>query len=83
MPIARRRRMKSVLILTFACGELILRPSVVMVGASPGGSSDVAICADVAPLTDNHFDCCDLLRRSVIHYGACKILATIDREDQA
>ena len=51
-----------------------------MVGPILGGSSDVALCADVAPLTDNHFDGCDLLQRSVVPYGACKALATI--EDQ-
>ena len=51
-----------------------------MVGPILGGSSDGALCSDVAPLTDNHFDCCDLLRRSVVHYGACEVLATI--EDQ-
>jgi hypothetical protein len=51
-----------------------------MVGPILGGSSDVALCADVAPLTDNHFDGCDLLQRSVVPYGACKAVATI--EDQ-
>ena len=51
-----------------------------MVGPILGGSSDVALCADVAPLTDNHFDCCDLLQRSVVHYGACKVLATIENQ---
>src|SRR3982074_3429486 len=51
-----------------------------MVGPILGGSSDVALSADVAPLTDNHFDGCDLLQRSVVPYGACKALATI--EDQ-
>jgi hypothetical protein len=30
----------------------------------------VALCPDVAPFTYNRFDCCDLLQRSVIHYGA-------------
>ena len=34
----------------------------------------------MAPLADSHLDGCDLLQRSVIHYGACKGLATI--EDQ-
>ena len=51
-----------------------------LVGPIPGGSSDVALYADVAPLTDNHFDCCDLLQRSVVHYGACKVLATIENQ---
>ena len=51
-----------------------------MVGPILGGSSDVALCADVAPITDNHFDCCDLLQRSVVHYGACKVLATIENQ---
>lgn len=46
----------------------------------PGGSSHDAICADVASLTDNHFDRRDLLQRGVVHYGTCKVLATI--EDQ-
>jgi hypothetical protein len=43
-------------------------------------SSDVALSADVAPFSDSHFDGCDLLQRSVVPYGACKALATI--EDQ-
>jgi hypothetical protein len=30
----------------------------------------VVLCPDVAPYIDSHFDCCDLLQRSVIHYGA-------------
>ena len=30
------------------------------------------------PLLDNHFDCCDLLRRRVIHFGARKGVATIE-----
>jgi hypothetical protein len=51
-----------------------------MVGPILGGSSDVALYADVAPLSDGHFDGCDLLQRSVVPYGACKALATI--EDQ-
>ena len=51
-----------------------------MVGPILGGSSDVALSADVAPLGDSHFDGCDLLQRSVVPYGACKALATI--EDQ-
>jgi hypothetical protein len=52
----------------------------VIVGPILGGSSNVALYADVAPLTDNHFDCCDLLQRSVVHYGACKVLATIENQ---
>lgn len=51
-----------------------------MVGPILGGSSDVALSANVAPLGDSHFDGCDLLQRSVVPYGACKALATI--EDQ-
>jgi hypothetical protein len=57
-----------------------LHPSIVMVGPILGGSSDVALSADVAPLGDSHIDGCDLLQRSVVPYGACKALATI--EDQ-
>ena len=49
-----------------------------MVGPILGGSLDVALSADVAPLSDSHFDGCDLLQRSVVHYGACKVLATIE-----
>ena len=30
----------------------------------------MVLCTDVAPVIDNSFDCCDLLQRSVIHYGA-------------
>jgi hypothetical protein len=30
----------------------------------------VVLCADVAPFIDSRFDCCDLLQRSVIHFGA-------------
>jgi hypothetical protein len=30
----------------------------------------VALFADVAPFIGSRFDCCDLLQRSVIHYGA-------------
>ena len=26
-------------------------------------------CPDVAPYSDSHLGCCDLLKRSVIHYG--------------
>jgi hypothetical protein len=40
-----------------------------------GGSSDVALSANVAPLGDSHFDGCDLLQRGVVPYGACKALA--------
>jgi hypothetical protein len=47
----------------------------------PGGSPDVVLYPDVAAFADNRFDCCHLLQRSVIHYGACKASATI--EDQA
>jgi hypothetical protein len=53
-----------------------LEPHVV-VGLSPGGSSDVALFADLASLAHNHFDRCDLLRRRVIHNGARTRLATI------
>ena len=51
-----------------------------MVGPILGGSLDVALSADVAPLSDSHFDGCDLLQRSVVHYGACKVLATIENQ---
>ena len=50
------------------------------VGPILGKSSDVALSANVAPLGDSHFDGCDLLQRSVVPYGPCKVLATI--EDQ-
>ena len=30
----------------------------------------MGLCPDVAPFIDSRFDCCDLLQRSVIHYGA-------------
>ncbi len=30
----------------------------------------MVLCTDVAPVIDNSFGCCDLLQRSVIHYGA-------------
>ena len=30
----------------------------------------MVLCPDVAPYMDSRFDCCDLLLRSVIHYGA-------------
>ena len=52
-----------------------------MVGPILGGSSDVALCADVAPLAHNHLDCRDLLRRRVIHDGRRKALATIRPEE--
>ena len=52
-----------------------------MVGPILGGSSDVALCADVAPLAHNHLDCRDLLRRRVIHDGPRKALATIRPEE--
>ena len=45
-----------------------------MVGPILGGSSDVALSANVAPLGDSHFDGCDLLRRRVIHARARKAL---------
>src|SRR4051794_4690118 len=51
-----------------------------MVGPILRGSLDVALSADVAPLSDSHFDGCDLLQRSVVHYGACKVLATIENQ---
>ena len=40
-----------------------------------GGSSDVALSADVAPLSDSDIDGRDLLQRSVVPHGACKALA--------
>jgi hypothetical protein len=49
-----------------------------MVGPILGGSSDVSLRADVASLNDNHFDRRDLLQCGVVHYGTCKILATIE-----
>jgi hypothetical protein len=30
----------------------------------------VVLCPDVVAYIDSRFDCCDLLQRSVIHYGA-------------
>jgi hypothetical protein len=30
----------------------------------------VVLCPDVAPYIGSRLDCCDLLQRSVIHYGA-------------
>src|SRR3981189_630127 len=49
-------------------------------GGPVGGLSDVALSADMAAFSDSHFDGCDLLQRSIVPYGACKALATI--EDQ-
>jgi hypothetical protein len=49
-----------------------------MVGPILGGSSDVSLRADVASLNDNHFDRRDFLQCGVVHYGTCKILATIE-----
>jgi hypothetical protein len=40
-----------------------------LMGPMLGGSPDVALCPDVASYIDNRFDCCDLLRRSVIYDG--------------
>jgi hypothetical protein len=57
----------------------LLEPHVV-VGLIPGGSSDVALCADLASLAHNHFDRCDLLRRRVIHNGARTGLASWRRK---
>jgi hypothetical protein len=38
----------------------------------------VVLCTDVAPYIDSRFDCCDLLQRSVIHYGGeCKASSAI------
>jgi hypothetical protein len=42
---------------------------------NPGASSHVALCADVAPSGDNHFDCCDLFHHRIIHDSARKDLA--------
>ena len=36
----------------------------------PEGSSDVVPCPDVVSYIDSHFDCRNLLQRSVIHHGA-------------
>ena len=63
----------------FARERDLLEPHVV-VGLIPGGSSDVALCADLASLAHNHFDRCDLLRRRVIHNGARTGLATMAAE---
>jgi len=52
----------------------------VVVVLIPGGSSDVALFADLASLAHNHIDRCDLLRRRVIHNGARTGLATITAE---
>jgi hypothetical protein len=38
----------------------------------------VALCANMAPFADNWFDCCDLLRRSVIYHGSGKALTKGD-----
>ena len=57
----------------------LLQPHVV-VGLIPGGSSDVALCADLASLAHNHFDRRDLLRRRVTHNGARTGLATMAAE---
>jgi hypothetical protein len=40
------------------------------------GSSDAAVCADLAPLADGHLDGRDLLRRRIIDDGARKDLTT-------
>ena len=40
------------------------------------GSSDAAVCADLAPLGDGHLDGRDLLRRRIIDDGAPKVLTT-------
>jgi len=38
----------------------------------------VVLCTDVAPCIDSRFDCCDLLQRSVIHYGGeCKASSAV------
>ena len=39
-----------------------------------GGSSDAAVCADLAPLADGHLDRRSLLRRRIIDDGARKVL---------
>src|SRR5450759_603505 len=41
-------------------------------GPIPGGPPDVALCPDVASLTVNQFDRCNLLWRSVVRYGTGK-----------
>ena len=63
----------------FARERDLLEPHVV-VGLIPGGSSDVALCADLASLAHNHFDRCDLLRHRVTHNGARAGLATMAAE---
>ena len=40
------------------------------------GSSDAALCADLAPLADSHLDGCDLLRRRIIDDRARQVLTT-------
>lgn len=40
------------------------------------GSSDAALCADLAPLADSHLDGCDLLRCCIIDDGARQVLTT-------
>jgi len=40
------------------------------------GSSDAAVCAELAPLADGHLDGRDLLRRRIIDDGAPKDLTT-------
>src|SRR3954469_22426954 len=62
-----------------ARGQDLLEPHVV-VGLIPGGSSDVALCADLASLAHNHFGRRDLLRRRVTHNGARTGLATMAAE---
>jgi hypothetical protein len=41
-------------------------------GPIPGASPDVVLCADVVPVIDHRFDCCDLSQRGVIHQGTGK-----------
>lgn len=65
---------------TYLAREWDLLESHVVVGLIPGGSSDVALCADLASLAHNHFDRCDLLRRRVTHNGARTGLATMAAE---
>jgi hypothetical protein len=38
-------------------------------GRTLGASSDVVLCPDGIPFLERRLDCCDLLRRSVIHDG--------------
>ena len=40
------------------------------------GSSDAALCANLAPLADSHLDGCDLLRRRIIDDRAREVLTT-------